>query len=322
MQIVQSQAYFARSTRGLGILAAESAFFEFDPNSAHHNVRAVVINFADGPDHLEMILQSIDNDVDLLWVSCVLNSSSNNFETPVPVATRALVETLVDSAPTLSQSPVLVDCDYRSRSFRGPPWAVAPVEATQTLLVFVTVGFGEGQAVVRVCRVRGANLVCGNENCGFFSCPALSPRVTCRLCHGLYICDGACNMAATADHHLAVCTAIRATHRAWLLHRRTPDEPDYLVPTALDEEEDLSEPDTPADDGSGGGSGGAAEAVAADAHPPAGLGAENGAGRLADTEPLTDDEAVDDTQPLEEVEVVFETPPGAATTATLRLLGN
>ena len=313
MQIAQNQAKFAYTTETLGILAYESRFFEFDPNSAHHNVRAVAINFADGPDHLRMILQSMDDGEDPLWVTCVLNSSSINFKTGAagaPAATRALVHTLVDSAPTLSQSPVLVDVDYRSR--RVTSWAAAPDAATQTLLVFVTLGFGNGEeAVVRVCRVRGANLVCGNESCRNFSCAQSMPIAKCRMCTGIYVCNGACLMAASAAGHLDVCNAIRATHRAWVLHRRTPAEPFFIVPEVVE-----SVPDTPAADDGGnnnGGGGGAEGAVAAaDARPAAGPGAEDG-----DNAPITgDDEVVDDAQPLED-EVVFETPPPAA--AALRL---
>lgn len=304
MTVCQSQAYFVKSTPNLGILCDFHEFFEFDPNG-HHNTRAVVFDFTDGPDQLEMVIKSIDQGADMLWVPYVLNSSANNFVTPA-ARTSGLVETLVASAPKLSQSPALQEYDYRTRVAQQEP--TASDAATQTLLVFVAVAFGEeGKSVFGVCRIRGANLLCGNENCQFRWSPALSSRDVCRLCHGMYVCGTECNLGgggAAGVNHVGLCHAIRTTHRAWLLHRRTPAAPQFIVPQVLGPEAEEGWPEMPEED---------AAAAAAGGPPAAAAAADEGEEprMLPPNSPYdmsSDDEAVDDTQPTDDVEVVLETP--------------
>ena len=308
--VALSQAYFVQTSDKLGVLSANAGFFEFDPNSAHHNVRAVMFRFIDGPDQLEMMLKSCDRGSDFLWVNYALNASSTNFDAPTP-ATVAMVNELVASAPSLTQSTAFVTHDYREYNDRSR----ASAEATQTLLVFVTVAVGDGgEAVVRGLRLRGANLVCGNENCKYHRRPAKYARRLCRLCHGMYICRSACNITATTERHFSVCQAIRATHRAWLYRRRLPDVPKYLVPNAVETSSDDEEETTDDDD----------EEVL----PLAAEGEEQPQQRLlppnSHNDVSTDDEAVPDTQPEEDVmEVVKETPlpsPAAAPPAAAREL--
>ena len=82
--VAQSQAYFVVTNEKLGILAANANFFEFNPYSAHHKVRAVMFNFNDGPEQLQLMLNAYDRGTDFLWVNYALNASSTNFDDPTP----------------------------------------------------------------------------------------------------------------------------------------------------------------------------------------------------------------------------------------------
>ena len=308
MTVVQSQAFFTKTVDRLGILNDHHQFFEFDPNSPGHNVRAIIFNLKEGPDQLEMMLQSINEGADRLWVSAVLSASSTDFVTPSDT-TVALVDALVNSAPSLSESTALLDLDYRDLAGAG---AKAPDASTQTLLVFVTVaavGGEEGGAAVRVVRIRGTNLLCGNSNCQFSSVPALSARHVCSLCHGGYCCDASCNLAASAAHHIGVCSAIRAWHRGELFKRKLPAVPHYFVAPAAAPDPALAEPEP--DVGAMVAGGGA---VGRDAAAEAAAGAEEEEGpaklrrRVLPSESPGDetaDEFVEDTQPAEDVDLFF-----------------
>ena len=139
LTVAQSLASSARTTAKLGVLADNHEFFEFDPQSAAHGVRAVVFNFNDGYHQLELLLDAIDGGAGQpLWVNSVSNYSTTRFAPPSQ-KTRNMLDALIAASPTLSQSKVFDDFDYR---FLGPGLAA------HTLLVFVTVGdatvdFGE-----------------------------------------------------------------------------------------------------------------------------------------------------------------------------------
>jgi hypothetical protein len=329
--VINNQAYFTKGHARLGILNQYCDWFEFIPGS--DNVRAVVFHLRDGPDILEKLNKSMNEEGPQVWVPNVLNYASTNFTQPSH-RTRALVEALVHSAPSLSDSAVLAkDIDYRNFS-RGD-FTRASVAQTQTLLVFVTVPVGddEGHSVVRIARIRGVNLLCTNITCQYNASTSEWAMQLCRLCKGSYCCCTTCNLAATADHHMPVCSAIQAWHRAQVLKRRLPAVPRYIVddglvvgPAAAPEEADEAE---------------AEEEPAGEAAAAAAVEEEQGAAEAprmvragGEWDGMsTDDEYVDDTQPVDvendfsvlleaaaaaEEEVIPETP--ATTPAAAREL--
>lgn len=325
LEVAQSQAYFTTKSTKLGILSEYADFFEFDPNDPLQDVRAVAFDFTDGPDMLELVVKSISPVGSTLWVPYVLNNSSSGcFESPTS-AMKALVAALVEAAPSLSASKALVTFDARDIGrYKGAPLPDDDA-VVQTLLVIVTVTFDTEngpEAAVRVCRIYGANLLCGSENCLYHGLTARSARSVCRLCHGMYTCrasadgKGSC-YSSSITHHKSVCGAIRATHRAW--HGYPVVSPKYIVPRSEELwEEDLQllppPPPPPTEDdaaanGGGGDDNAPAAAVAIFVSP------------RSPGDVSTDDEAVDDTQPMGDdfPEVVLETPRGDTNTTAREL---
>lgn len=143
-----------------GLTSAHRNFLRLSP-SPNDQERVILYIFKGGAASLDKVLDCCETGKDrALWVHKIVGAAAD-LETPT-AATTAVLNALVASAPTISDwSPLQYEeYDY---IFQHDEPVGAPLSQTATVLVIVVVEGGEKYAAVRACRIRGANLACGDS---------------------------------------------------------------------------------------------------------------------------------------------------------------